>query len=363
MSRVIDETLRLINISPFVFRRVLSDVQLNAFVALRDTLQLKSVPVGLPLRPGTHVIKLSTIFLEEDTKRYDLVVERMRVFYLKRVLLPNPLEAVANSTTVVGFRGAEPHRRCRPHPPVGGRGTTERRRRVSTSSLPPTPLPGLYPPGLYDGSKTLLHSFGVVSSSAIIPGEIRNHLKPKDLLDFVALERSSPSLLRAIVYCQSGLTNGFTRSLTKGLQGAIEATAALATNCINPKSIINHDFLVIVLVVGGVEQFFLAEKCGPGEECGINITLVRSLGEYTNAKLLNFDCEDTPLELHELMRILENHDPQYSHHDKNCWEYAMNTTRKLLMECHRRSGKAQFCERAEVVGGEIAVAQAQGMSS
>ncbi|EFJ16829.1 hypothetical protein SELMODRAFT_421486 [Selaginella moellendorffii] len=217
--------------------------------------------------------------------------------------------------------------------------------------------------GLYDGSKTLLHSFGVVSSSAIIPGEIRNHLKPKDLLDFVALERSSPSLLRAIVYCQSGLTNGFTRSLTKGLQGAIEATAALATNCINPKSIINHDFLVIVLVVGGVEQFFLAEKCGPGEECGINITLVRSLGEYTNAKLLNFDCEDTPLELHELMRILENHDPQYSHHDKNCWEYAMNTTKKLLMECHRRSGKAQFCERAEVVGGEIAVAQAQGMSS
>ncbi|EFJ04363.1 hypothetical protein SELMODRAFT_432487 [Selaginella moellendorffii] len=180
--------------------------------------------------------------------------------------------------------------------------------------------------GLYDGSKTLLHSFGVVSSSAIIPGEIRNHLKPKDLFDFVALERSSPSLLRAI-------------------------------------SIINHDFLVIVLVVGGMEQFFLAEKCGPGEECGINITLVRSLGEYTNAKLLNFDCEDTPLELHELMRILENHDPQYSHHDKNCWEYAMNTTRKLLMECHRRSGKAQFCERAEVVGGEIAVAQAQGMSS
>ncbi|XP_002966472.2 ent-kaurenoic acid oxidase 2 [Selaginella moellendorffii] len=35
MSRVIDETLRLINISPFVFRKVLSDVQLNGYTIPR----------------------------------------------------------------------------------------------------------------------------------------------------------------------------------------------------------------------------------------------------------------------------------------------------------------------------------------
>ncbi|KAG0601170.1 hypothetical protein M758_11G089500 [Ceratodon purpureus] len=166
--------------------------------------------------------------------------------------------------------------------------------------------------------------------------------------DKKALNEPQGLALIKIDYCQRGLMGQFMSSadVLQSLQQAGKVKEM--------RNLINHDYLVLELQRGGSSSemlYILAQKLGRMSStsssnstggAGIHITSipVNSLREilHDGVKVHSVDCGKKFIPLDKLNSILQKEDPNYSLRNNNCWDYALATTKWLVMECIRAEG-------------------------
>lgn len=117
----------------------------------------------------------------------------------------------------------------------------------------------------------------------------------------------------------------------------------------------NHDYLVVELLTGDKAEpklLIRAEKIGfPAEQAGIHINFCGEEFSGKKAKdvtLYTFDCKKKKMGLEKVVSVLESQDADYSVAELNCWEYARNTTKRLLVACKESiSGKQEDEEQKQ----------------
>ncbi|KAG0556980.1 hypothetical protein KC19_11G092700 [Ceratodon purpureus] len=177
--------------------------------------------------------------------------------------------------------------------------------------------------------------------------------------DKKALNEPQGLALIKIDYCQRGLMGQFMssadvlQSLRKD-SGLPDVSLEQAGKVKEMRNLINHDYLVLELQRGGSSSemlYILAQKLGRMSStsssnstggAGIHITSipVNSLREilHDGVKVHSVDCGKKFIPLDKLNSILQKEDPNYSLRNNNCWDYALATTKWLVMECIRAEG-------------------------
>ena len=105
---------------------------------------------------------------------------------------------------------------------------------------------------------------------------------------------------------------------------------------IQNRGIINHEYLVLKFQSNPTDTLYiLAEKAIGEQGAGIAVQKVEPTENDLNpVLLLEIDCGGVAMNLDSLQKILLEADtPHYDLRDHNCWDYATNATKRVLMEC------------------------------